>query len=186
MLIDGGVYEGVRYLSKETCDLFLTHTSKISRRGLGFDKPDKKNEAKSPCAAEAPAEVVGHTGFTGTCAWADPKNKLVFVFLSNRIYPRPFDHKQLMRLNIRPRIQQVMYQAMDKSCIFVPSISTNNLIFKEMAYVISDDCIACGTCIDECPVGAISEGDKYSINPDMCTECGTCADVCPSEAISQG
>ena len=114
MLIDGGVYEGVRYLSKETCDLFLTHTSKISRRGLGFDKPDKKNEAKSPCAAEAPAEVVGHTGFTGTCAWADPKNKLVFVFLSNRIYPRPFDHKQLMRLNIRPRIQQVMYQAMTK------------------------------------------------------------------------
>ena len=114
MLIDGGVYEGVRYLSKETCDLFLTHTSKISRRGLGFDKPDKKNEAKSPCAAEAPAEVVGHTGFTGTCAWADPKNKLIFVFLSNRIYPRPFDHKQLMRLNIRPRIQQVMYQAMTK------------------------------------------------------------------------
>ena len=46
-----------------------------------------------------------------------------------------------------------------------------------MAYVISDDCIACGTCIDECPVGAISEGDKYSINPEMCTDCGTCADA---------
>ena len=55
-----------------------------------------------------------------------------------------------------------------------------------MAYVIVDDFIACGTCIDECPVGAISEGDKYSINPEMCTECGTCADVCPSEAIHQG
>ena len=53
-----------------------------------------------------------------------------------------------------------------------------------MAYVIGDDCIACGTCIDECPAGAISEGEKYSINPDVCTECGTCADVCPSEAIS--
>ena len=38
-----------------------------------------------------------------------------------------------------------------------------------MAYVISDDCIACGTCIDECPVEAISEGDIYSINPDVCT-----------------
>ncbi|WP_373799159.1 4Fe-4S binding protein, partial [Bacteroides heparinolyticus] len=44
-----------------------------------------------------------------------------------------------------------------------------------MAYVINDDCIACGTCIDECPVGAISEGDKYSIDPEACTECGTCA-----------
>ena len=53
-----------------------------------------------------------------------------------------------------------------------------------MAYVISDDYIACGTCIDECPVGAISEGDKYVINADACTECGTCASVCPSEAIS--
>ena len=52
-----------------------------------------------------------------------------------------------------------------------------------MAYVIGDDCIACGTCIDECP-GAISEGEKYSIDPDACTECGTCADVCPNEAIS--
>ena len=55
---------------------------------------------------------------------------------------------------------------------------------KIMAYVIGDDCVACGTCIDECPVGAISEGEKYSINPEMCTECGTCADVCPSGAIS--
>lgn len=114
MLIDGGVYGGKRYLSKETCELFLTHTSKISRRGLGFDKPDRRNVARSPCAEEAPQEVVGHTGFTGTCAWADPKNHLVYVFLSNRIYPRPFDHKQLMRLNIRPRIQQVMYQALMK------------------------------------------------------------------------
>lgn len=48
-----------------------------------------------------------------------------------------------------------------------------------MAYVIGDDCIACGTCIGECPVEAISEGEKYSINPDLCTECGTCASVCP-------
>ena len=52
-----------------------------------------------------------------------------------------------------------------------------------MAYVISDDCIACGTCIDECPVEAISEVDIYSITPDVCTDCGNCADVCPSEAI---
>ena len=114
MLIDGGMYGGKRYFSLETCNLFMTKTSHISRRGLGFDKPDKLNPTKSPCAEEAPAEVVGHTGFTGTCAWADPKNRLVFVFLSNRIYPRVFDHKALMSLNIRPRIQQVMYQALGK------------------------------------------------------------------------
>ena len=57
------------------------------------------------------------------------------------------------------------------------------LLKEENIFVISDDCIACGTCIDECPVEAISEGDIYSINPDVCTDCGTCADVCPSEAI---
>ena len=53
-----------------------------------------------------------------------------------------------------------------------------------MAFVISEDWIACVTCIDDCPVGAISEGDIYSINPDTCTDCGTCADVCPTECIS--
>ena len=53
-----------------------------------------------------------------------------------------------------------------------------------MAYVIGNDCIACGTCLPECPVEAISEGDIYRIDADACTECGTCASVCPSEAIS--
>lgn len=69
----------------------------------------------------------------------------------------------------------------------VSSLSDNtNLIFTIMAYVISDDCVACGTCIDECPQGAISEGEKYSIDPELCIDCGTCASVCPSEAIHEG
>ncbi len=56
-----------------------------------------------------------------------------------------------------------------------------------MAYVITDECIACGTCIDECPVEAISEGeDKYSIDPELCTDCGACADACPTDAIIPG
>ena len=113
MLIDGGQFEGKRYLSLETCQLFMNRKSRISRRTLGFDRPDPMPD-KGPCANEAPKEVVGHTGFTGTCAWADAKNGLVFVFISNRIYPRPFDHKQLMNLKIRPRIQQLMYQAMKR------------------------------------------------------------------------
>ena len=61
-----------------------------------------------------------------------------------------------------------------------------NLNITTMAYVISDDCVACGTCIDECPQGAISEGEKYSINPELCIDCGSCASVCPSEAIHEG
>ena len=113
MLVDGGQYGGKRYLSLETCQLFMNKKSRISRRALGFDRPDPQPD-KGPCADETPQEVVGHTGFTGTCAWADPKNGLVFVFISNRVYPRPFDHKGLMTLKIRPRIQQLMYQALKK------------------------------------------------------------------------
>ncbi len=56
-----------------------------------------------------------------------------------------------------------------------------------MAYVITDECIACGACEDECPVGAISEGeDKYVIDAALCTDCGACADICPVEAINAG
>ena len=52
-----------------------------------------------------------------------------------------------------------------------------------MAYIITDECIACGVCVDECPVEAISEGDDiYIIDPELCTDCGSCADVCPVEA----
>lgn len=54
-----------------------------------------------------------------------------------------------------------------------------------MAYNIGDDCISCGACSGECPVGAISEGaDKYVIDADACIDCGACADTCPTSAIS--
>ena len=56
-----------------------------------------------------------------------------------------------------------------------------------MAYVITDECLSCGTCEGECPVSAISEGDgKNEINADECVDCGTCAGVCPAEAIVEG
>lgn len=55
-----------------------------------------------------------------------------------------------------------------------------------MAYKISADlCTACGTCIDECPVEAITAGDVYVIDATICTDCGSCAGVCPVEAISE-
>lgn len=52
-----------------------------------------------------------------------------------------------------------------------------------MAHFITDSCVACGTCIDECPVEAISEGNIYVIDADTCIDCGACANVCPTEAI---
>ena len=55
-----------------------------------------------------------------------------------------------------------------------------------MAYKSTDSCVACGTCIGECPTEAISAGDIYVIDPDKCIDCGTCAGVCPSEAIIEG
>lgn len=111
MLLNGGELDGRRYLSKETCALFTTDKSKISRRGLGFDKPDVVNESKSPCAVSAPASVYGHTGFTGTCAWVDPDNGLVYVFLSNRTYPDAWVNI-LSKMSIREKIQETIYEAM--------------------------------------------------------------------------
>jgi len=68
---------------------------------------------------------------------------------------------------------------------FIPLQEITKLNFIVMAYKISEDCTACGTCIDECPVEAISPGDIYKIDPNICSDCGTCADVCPVGAISQ-
>lgn len=69
------------------------------------------------------------------------------------------------------------------SCYICNEIIVQHIKLFVMAYKITDDCTACGTCIDECPVDAISEGDIYVIDPDLCTDCGACADVCPVEAI---
>lgn len=113
MLLNEGELDGKRYLSQETCRLFTTETSKVSRRGLGFDKPDKKDVSKSPCAESVPASVYGHTGFTGTCAWVDPDNKLVYVFLSNRTYGTQSWVNKLSRLNIREEIQEAVYKSLD-------------------------------------------------------------------------
>lgn len=112
--LNGGTYEGKRYLSEETCRLFTTTVSNKSRRGLGFDKPDRQNPVKGPCGELAPASVYGHTGFTGTCAWVDPEHRLIYVFLCNRLYPDVWNTK-LMTLGVRTRIQDVIYQSLNPS-----------------------------------------------------------------------
>jgi CubicO group peptidase (beta-lactamase class C family) len=113
MLLNKGEMDGKRYLKEETCRIFTTTTSKRGRRYLGFDKPVPANPKHSPCCVSAPKEVYGHTGYTGTCCWVDPVNRLVFVFLSNRTYPNDSVNK-LAKMNIRTRIQEVIYQSMKK------------------------------------------------------------------------
>jgi len=110
MWLNGGVYGGERYLSESTVRLFTMTKSPNSRRGLGFDKPDMFSSKASPTSPQTPPSVYGHTGFTGTCFWVDPDNNLIYIFLSNRVNELR-THKKLMSLNIRPRIQEVIYNA---------------------------------------------------------------------------
>ncbi|MDR1437011.1 MAG: serine hydrolase [Candidatus Symbiothrix sp.] len=104
MFLNGGIYGGERYLSESTARTFTQTKSPVSHRGLGFDKPAKNR------SAALPASVFGHTGYTGTCFWVDPDNRLIYIFLSNRVYPSRL-HTQLMELDIRNRIQDVIYEA---------------------------------------------------------------------------
>jgi beta-glucosidase-like glycosyl hydrolase/CubicO group peptidase (beta-lactamase class C family) len=112
MLMNGGEINGQRYLRKETVDLFTAYHSNISRRGFGFDKPEKDNNTRPepyPCLSASPL-TFGHTGFTGTCTWADPAKKLVYVFLSNRVNPDG-ENPLLGKMNVRPTIHETIYKA---------------------------------------------------------------------------
>lgn len=113
MLLYRGEYGGEQYLSAATCRTFTISKSGISRRGLGFDKPDVKSMKASPCSPSTPVTTYGHTGFTGTCFWVDPDNNLIFIFLSNRVNETR-ENKKLMTMNIRGRIQEQLYVAMGK------------------------------------------------------------------------
>lgn len=112
MWLNMGEYGGERYLSEETVKMFTTAKSSISRRGLGFDKPDMRNNNISPTSPEAPITVYGHTGFTGTCFWVDPTNNMIYIFLSNRVNPERSPNR-MSSLKIRERIQSEIYGAIN-------------------------------------------------------------------------
>jgi len=108
MLVNKGTLDGQRYLSENTVNLFIKVRSKKSRRGLGFDRPEPIYNKRGPLPKNAPRSMFGHLGFTGTCAWADPDNRLIFIFLSNRIYKDVWNPK-LSELNIRDKIEEIVY-----------------------------------------------------------------------------
>jgi CubicO group peptidase (beta-lactamase class C family) len=107
--LQGGSYGGIRFLNSDIINEFTGYQSTESRRGLGWDKPEK-GDNYNPVSRYASHTSFGHSGFTGTIAWADPTFSLVFVFLSNRIYPSA-DNTKLIDLDIRKRIQDVVYES---------------------------------------------------------------------------
>ncbi len=112
MWLNKGNYGGIQYFKPETIELFTSQQYETSSRGLGWDKAIFNNPSISMYAS---SKTFGHTGFTGTSIWIDPEFNLVFVFLSNRVYPYMYNNK-ILKANIRPRIQDVVYQSIFEYC----------------------------------------------------------------------
>ena len=109
MNLQKGYYGGYRYLLPETLTMFTRQQTPTNRRGLGWDKPETAHSG-GPCSYLVSASTFGHTGFTGTCAWADPDQEIVYIFLSNRVYPDA-NNTRLIREGIRTQIQTVIYKS---------------------------------------------------------------------------
>jgi CubicO group peptidase (beta-lactamase class C family) len=111
LLLNKGSYGDVNLLKPETIAAFTKRQSKLSRRGWGWDKPEPEKGKGGSAGKLAPKSTFGHTGFTGTCVWADPENELTYIFLSNRVYPSATNNT-LLDLGIRTKIHDLIYEAM--------------------------------------------------------------------------
>lgn len=111
MFLNEGKYGGKRYISEETIKEFIKcqFCKSGNRRGIGFDKPEPDGHGGPTCDCVSYLSF-GHTGFTGTMAWADPEQDIVYIFLSNRVYPDA-DNTKLLKMDVRTNIQQVIYDA---------------------------------------------------------------------------
>jgi beta-N-acetylhexosaminidase len=114
MLLNGGSFNGQVFFKPETVKLFTSYQSNISRRGLGFDKPEKDNLTRKepyPGTLVSPS-TFGHTGFTGTCVWADPEKNLIYIFLGSRLYPNGGEPNRFLKMNVRRNIHDAIYYAL--------------------------------------------------------------------------
>ena len=113
MFVQGGHYGGKIFFNNSTIEYFNTcyFCKNNNRRGIGFDKPQL--DSSMPTCGCVPMSSFGHSGFTGTYAWADPENNIVYVFLSNRTYPT-MDNKLLSKYNIRTEIQRIIYESFEQ------------------------------------------------------------------------
>ncbi len=108
MVLHDGNYGGKEYFSPNTIHEFNRTQFDGNRRGLGWDKPGERNPNITALASPS---SFGHTGFTGTMVWADPEQDLIFIFLSNRIFPNA-ENKNLIRLDTRKRMQDLVYRSL--------------------------------------------------------------------------
>jgi len=113
MFLNGGSYGSRSYLDPEVLGRYTScyNCEGDNRRGLGFDRPVVDEPGEGPACDSASALSYGHSGFTGTLAWVDPQEELLFVFLSNRIHPGQ-GNTRLIEDNVRTRVQQVLYDAL--------------------------------------------------------------------------
>jgi len=115
MFLNEGSYGGKKYFSKETIETFTEAPFKEkndNRRAIGFDKPVTEENEPGPTYNGISFESFGHTGFTGTIAWADPEENLIYIFLSNRIHPDQ-DNLKLIKDDVRTNIQKAIYEAIE-------------------------------------------------------------------------
>lgn len=113
LMLNKGYYGDVSLMKGQTVDAFTRLQSNQSRRGWGWDKPEQELGKGGSTGDLAPKSTFGHTGFTGTCVWADPENELIYVFLSNRVYPDA-NNTKLLKEGIRTEIHDIIYKAMGK------------------------------------------------------------------------
>ncbi len=114
MYLQNGEYAGEKYLSEEVIKEFTECQFCIdeNRRGAGFDKPALEAQEGGPTCKCVSYLSFGHTGFTGTLAWADPETEIVYVFLSNRIYP-DMSNKKLLDMDVRTNIMEVIFNSIN-------------------------------------------------------------------------
>jgi beta-N-acetylhexosaminidase len=107
-----GQYGGRQYISTNTMELFTAchYCNEGNRRGLAFDKPALEHRENGSVAVDASEHSFGHTGYTGTFAWADPETGILFIFMSNRVYPTRLNNK-LSKFNVRPAMHQAIYDS---------------------------------------------------------------------------
>ena len=113
MFLNGGSYGQRRYINEATLKIYTScyNCDEENHRGFGFNKPVFWEENAGPACNSASPSSFGHSGFTGTLAWADPEFELVYIFLSNRIHPN-MGNNSLIEMNVRTEVQQVVYNAL--------------------------------------------------------------------------